>query len=282
MIHIDRGRIPPPNSLTDSDSPGVRETRRAIAFYNDPANRDKSFPFNAYSGQDVKKCLEELFYSKCAYCESPYGATQPVDVEHFRPKGAVLVNGDLCGPGYYWLAANWDNLLPSCIDCNRPRVQGVCGQNAQVMGKASEFPIAREELRAKAPGEEENEERLLLNPCQDIPDEHLAFEVVGIDEVVVQPAQRQDGTPSPQGQESIRVYALQRPKLIMARGARIKIIKAQVARLNDYITDLNQGPDDKKAAERLAREMKELKRLLADDQPYAGMARQYVRKYMGK
>jgi uncharacterized protein (TIGR02646 family) len=281
MIHVYRSQVTPPNSLTDANGPGARENQRAIAFYNDHANWSKAFPFNAYSDPDVKQRLNELFHFKCAYCESYFGATQPVDVEHFRPKGAVLVNGHLSGPGYYWLAANWDNLLPACIDCNRPRTQEVYGQNAQVQGKATEFPITNENKRAKAPGQENREGRLLLNPCLDDPDEHLVFEVEGEDEVVVRPAQHRNGRESRMGQESIRVYALQRSGLVWARRDRIKIIKAQVSRIGCYIRRLNQDPDDKEVESWLNDEMQELNRLLEDNQPYAGMARQYVKRIMG-
>ncbi|MEF9674035.1 hypothetical protein QNM99_25505 [Pseudomonas sp. PCH446] len=44
-----------------------------------------------------------------------------MDVEHYRPKGAV--SEDASHPGYWWVAMDWDNLLPSCIDCNRKRKQ---------------------------------------------------------------------------------------------------------------------------------------------------------------
>src|SRR5688500_1280853 len=118
MRAVERGQCPP--GLDGPDSVGGRERARAIAFYADEANRDESFDFRAYGHDDVKLELERMFHQKCAYCESDYGATEPVDVEHYRPKGAFLrPDGSLSNPGYYWLAAEWTNLLPSCIDCNR-------------------------------------------------------------------------------------------------------------------------------------------------------------------
>jgi uncharacterized protein (TIGR02646 family) len=281
MIHVTRSDVTPPRSLTNTDGRGAHERQRALVFYSNPENRNKSFPFNAYSDTEVKQKLNILFHFKCAYCESYYGATQPVDIEHFRPKGAVLVDGRPNGPGYYWLAADWDNLLPSCIDCNRPRTQEIFGQNDQVQGKATEFPITNEAKRAKAPGQEKQERRLLLNPCLDDPDKHLVFEVEEDDEVVVRPAKYRNGRVSPMGRESIRVYALLRSGLVKARRERIKIIKAQVSRIDRYIRRLNQDPDDEEIQGWLKDEMEELNRLLEDDQPYAGMARQYVKRIMG-
>lgn len=281
MIHVNRRTVSPPKSLTDPEGPGVKETQRAIVFYHDPANRDKPFPFKAYGEAEVKKCLNELFHYKCAYCESYFGATQPVDIEHFRPKSAVLVGDQLRKPGYYWLAAKWENLLPSCSDCNRPRTQEVGNQKPQVQGKANQFPISNEASRAESPGQEDREQRLLLDPCLDNPDKHLVFEVEGEDEVVVRPAKLTKGKESRIGQESIRVYALQRSGLAQARRDRFKLIKAQLVRINRYIRRLDQNPDDQEIQQWLTDEMKELDRLLKEDQPYVGMARQYVKQILG-
>ena len=71
------------------------------------------------------------FFGKCAYCESLITNNQPGDVDHYRPKGRVMdannkpvmittALGENPHPGYYWLAYQFSNLLPSCIDCNRP------------------------------------------------------------------------------------------------------------------------------------------------------------------
>jgi uncharacterized protein (TIGR02646 family) len=76
-----------------------------------------------YKDGAVKAALDAMFHGKCAYCEFMYIGGMPVDIEHFRPKGAVIVGGKMRKPGYYWLAAKWENLLPSCIDCNRKRDQ---------------------------------------------------------------------------------------------------------------------------------------------------------------
>ena len=47
----------------------------------------------------MKRRLDLLFHGKCAYCETFYSASAPVDVEHYRPKGAV--SEDPSHPGYY-------------------------------------------------------------------------------------------------------------------------------------------------------------------------------------
>lgn len=286
MIHIDRREVKPPKILADPAEKGAEEIKKAIEFYADAANREKAFPFEVYGNEEVRKALNLLFHFKCAYCESSYAGTQPVDVEHYRPKGAVVINGKPRKPGYYWLAARWENLLPSCIDCNRPRLQDITGQNAEVLGKASQFPIANESRRATAPGAEKKERRLLLNPCQDDPEKHLVFEFIEnendprIVDVIVLPAKLPNGKESPMGKESIHSYALQRPGLVMERSRRFKDIKAQVARINRYLKRLDDDPDDQDNLNDLQEEMEELKRMIADDQEYAGMARQYVKSIL--
>lgn len=165
---------------------------------------DKSFSFGVYKRDDVKRLLHQMFHGKCAYCETFYSASQPMDVEHFRPKGAVAEDDD--HPGYWWLAMKWDNLLPSCIDCNRKRKQitpkgdvkqvalldgdraTFSAQQRRNSGKKDSFPIAETGARATEPGDTAredlaaavspdlaDEQALLLNPCREDPATHLLY-----------------------------------------------------------------------------------------------------------
>jgi uncharacterized protein (TIGR02646 family) len=129
------------------------------------------------------KYLLALFNGKCAYCETDIVSNQPGDVEHFRPKGRVVDDnfkpvrvkyrrwGETDHAGYYWLAYDWDNLFPSCIDCNRYRKHGT-GADAGA-GKADRFPV--EGPRALEPDDELKESALLINPSIDDPAAHLQF-----------------------------------------------------------------------------------------------------------
>jgi hypothetical protein len=115
------------------------------------------------------------FKAKCTFCETSisnhYG-----DVEHYRPKAGIQdenrkwvgirVGGKkIRHPGYFWLAYDWKNLIPSCSGCNRFQ-HGV--------GKGSCFPV--DGLHAKKPGQEKNEKPLLLNPLVDEPGQHIEFD----------------------------------------------------------------------------------------------------------
>ena len=117
--------------------------------------------------------LLKLSHQKCAYCESNITATQPGDVEHYRPKGRIrdalgrivkttrfAVGSD--HPGYWWLAYCWENLLPSCIDCNRRRGHPETTDQA---GKADYFEVGG--VRAELPSESlEDEKAMLLDPSE--------------------------------------------------------------------------------------------------------------------
>lgn len=65
----------------------------------------------------LKDVLLDDFHGKCAYCDATLEHVAWGDVEHFRPKAEVTE--DASHPGYYWLAYDPDNYLPSCQKCNQ-------------------------------------------------------------------------------------------------------------------------------------------------------------------
>ncbi len=136
--------------------------------------------------KDVYFNGDRPFFGKCAYCETRIHSNQPGDVEHFRPanrvteidgtKPTVTIDGHTeLHPGYYWLALDWRNLLPACADCNRPTSSKTGGT---LVGKWDKFPVRGK--RATAPGEEAEEEPLLLNPMWDDPEVHLGIDLLGL------------------------------------------------------------------------------------------------------
>lgn len=175
--------------MTGDDARALRELEKFREYFAAPD--DKAPTFAVYKTDGVRKRLDELFHGKCAYCESFYASTAPVDVEHYRPKGAV--HEDAAHQGYWWLGMDWDNLLPSCIDCNRKRKQMMPKLSAKLLtlqegtrgfsqgvlmssGKKDSFPV----LGTRAMNEASimaDEYPLLLDPCRDNPVEHLRFHI---------------------------------------------------------------------------------------------------------
>lgn len=274
MIFVDRTIIGAPNCLREPGSIGIRERNEFIEFYSEETNHDKKYKeYRAYKEKEIIEIFNLLFHNKCAYCESNYAKVQPVDVEHYRPKGGVVIDGHLVKPGYYWLASEWDNLLPSCIDCNRMRSHQIDeDEENHMLGKANLFPISNESSRAKKVGNECYEKRLLLNPCIDKPEDHLNF--------------LEDGTilaRSFMGLVSIETYGLHRKYLADAREEHAKSIKKAIDDVKfdlAHIDDLINLPGAvhlvERYLDRLRLHLIALKRFLDDKQEYLGLARQII------
>ena len=118
----------------------------------------------------MKDELFSLYHGKCAYCESPLRLSSWDQLDHFRPKNRVLdehsrvvcINraGKPHG-GYYWLAYEWTNLLPSCAVCNQR--------------KGAIFPVLAGSVHAKQPGQESGEKPIFIHPVNDDPADHLEY-----------------------------------------------------------------------------------------------------------
>lgn len=182
------------------------------------------------------------FRGKCSYCETRFIESQPGDVDHFRPKDRIEedingrrviltvknAGGQVPHPGYYWLAYEWRNLLPTCADCNRPNrgntKSGLC------VGKWCLFPV--DGFRALKPGEEIDEDSLLINPVDVDPADHLLIDRTGI-------MSAKDG--SKKGDACLKVFGLnEREALVKAR--REAYSRAEDALLR-WINALYEGND---------------------------------------
>jgi hypothetical protein len=143
MIRIAR-RTEPPELST------VRDERLAAARIANIAS--EKIGFREYD--IVKPQLAEMQYIKCCYCEKREEQAKYRDVEHYRPKST-----------YWWLAWTWENLLFSCIDCNREH-------------KRDQFPLAPEghALAAEQPPPG-TEHAMVLDPSDPAvdPTAHIEF-----------------------------------------------------------------------------------------------------------
>ena len=221
MRKIDRAEVDPPPSLTSPGCRGELELIRARNHFAQP--NPESFSFKAYKGDDVVAALNELFHGKCAYCESKFVAVTPVDVEHFRPKGAI----EQCPNhlGYWWLAAKWENLLASCPDCNRKRKQIIFElglsleelekKDKQLSGKGDSFPILGPSYALKEEEDLNAENPALIDPTLRDPRDHLHW-VFSEKYCLISPRWNGD-QPDPYGFASERVFGLNRQGLVEMR-----------------------------------------------------------------
>lgn len=272
MRKVSRGTKPAPAALSKRGRDKLTEFERAnnhMSAAIPPGGERTAFKFVSYKADEVKRRLEELFHGKCAYCESHYAAQAPVDVEHYRPKGAV--EGAPDHPGYWWLAMSWDNLLPSCIDCNRRRRQKMPQavndvallHRTMLAGKKDCFPING--IRAAAVSSNLTaEDALLLDPTRDDAADHLLF---WIDEgpaaglalpksvvpaVVLPAANEQAGAVaahagaaglSVRGAVSIQIYGLNRLRLVQERARvlqRLRFFEYIIVKVSSVIQTLSQ------------------------------------------
>lgn len=142
---------------------------------------------------EVSHQLNELFNHKCAYCESPAKGRPLVD--RFRPMfGARGQKKEFAEEHYWWLSYEWNNLYSICEECSKY--------------KANWFPVDGERCALESPYEQviEMEHPLLIDPCNDYPEEHLEFLESG--EVVAK---------SERGSATIEILRLNRKSLISAR-----------------------------------------------------------------
>ncbi|MDO6630085.1 hypothetical protein [Bacillus thuringiensis] len=231
MIKVKPETVPTELELSNSLSVGYIETAKAIELFSNMENAREKFNFSAYRCDALKKKLKKTFNGKCAYCESKIAGIAATEIEHYRPKKAVKINGEMKYPGYYWLAADFNNLLPSCPACNQIRKYELEDGTCIASGKGNEFPIVDETKRAKVPGEEVNEEPLLLHPYIDDPYKHLKFLSNGFVKIK---------NNSLRGDVSIQIYGLDRPELVPDRKEQLILVRkdlVNIIKIIDQIKD---------------------------------------------
>lgn len=272
------------------------DRQKAIDFFADPKNyagdrkitKKETPTFTAYKHPEVVDELMKLFRRKCAYCESTFKEVANQDVEHFRPKAAIET-GELdtetkkrkeLMPGYYWLVADWHNLLLSCQHCNRSQRHETPGHEKKVkMGKGTQFPLTDENRRVRDPRtpiRREEPYRLLVQPCADNDAER---QFSWTEDGLVRPE-------SKRGEVSIDIYALQRKDLVERREEEARELKLQVATVRDAAQDLLEAIEERKTS-RIARKerqlTREMDRLLARLGPasrYLALKRELIRDKM--
>ncbi len=141
--------------------------------------------------------------NKCVYCEQQISA---LVVDLFRPRLVSPESGyESTGPAYWWLAFEWTNFLPACVECSTLK-----GQKFPVYGPRMEFS-----------GSVTTEDAQLLNPA----DDELADRFVFLE----------DGRIAGQGDKArttIDVIGLNRPSLVSMRKAEWSDLQSMASEIN--------------------------------------------------
>ncbi|CAM1359131.1 HNH endonuclease family protein [Tenacibaculum xiamenense] len=135
-----------------------------------------SFDSKIYAHESIKNILKTSQFGKCAFCESNITHISHGDVEHFRPKKGYCQNNndELHGPGYYWLAYDFENLMLACQVCNQRE-------------KKNLFPLRNPEKRKISHNDANSlkkEKPFFINPLNEEPSFFIKFhgaQAVGID-----------------------------------------------------------------------------------------------------
>jgi hypothetical protein len=198
--------------------------------------------------------------TKCAWCERHCEWRRQLDVEHYRPKAAVmrwegsppLVSNEPpkqvpVSGGYWWLAFDWNNYSLACGPCN----QG---------WKRNLFPVGG--LRAPyGEGMETREVALLVDPMSSFRTaDHFSWTQLGI-----------MNAESERGTATIITCGLNRALLVSLRARTAQTVVGEIERFRRTLRTPGAA----------VRHLRALRELCAAASEFAGMNRWWVERKMG-
>jgi hypothetical protein len=202
VIHVDTrrlGRLLPPGWRQKA-----AEAQRELDLATTPKQRAEILKKKRLWG-DLNKILREASGDKCWYSESRERASR-MDIDHFRPKGAVRESDGTTRPGYPFLAYDFRNYRLSAQLMNQRTGVGDEGR-----GKHQQFP-----LRSGFPGATDvagigGEKALLLDPTVPRDPGLLTFDEEGRAKPSVSEARDRVGRE--RAERTVDVLWLDRPEL---------------------------------------------------------------------
>ncbi|EPR43439.1 hypothetical protein dsx2_2290 [Desulfovibrio sp. X2] len=217
---------------------------------------------------EAKDSLAELSHDKCWYCESKQIRSDDA-VDHYRPKGNVQ-DTEREHPGYWWLAFDKQNLRYSCTFCNSRRKNPATGETE---GKGDYFPLKDEKKRAYNPGDERNEEPLLLDPCNSADPSLLDY--------------RSDGKPCckfpddpdcvQRVKASIKLYHLDHEGTAEERRLLGEEIKSWLEEANEAYEDKKNG--DRQAARTYSSRFRDIQTKMRPEAEYSVFAKRFIASF---
>lgn len=289
MIKVERAALPAILDLEDDNSAASGEFRLIVDFMQ--ANGGKlpgKMDFNAYRDDSVKSVLIKMFHGKCAYCEWLAVAGSDGDVEHYRPKKGVS-DAEKAGvdhPGYWWLAMKWENLLLSCQHCNQSRRQlihepGLSEEDIarekrenrlRTTGKLNRFPVENDTWIISHTDDVEDEQPMLLNPCEIDPEDLLEWDFERSISTVKAKAD------DPRAAATIDILGLNRRRLTEARVRYLNSLRLKRRHILDKLNKARAAPSEEVALihlEDIGTGMAEIEAAGEPDREFAGLARAF-------
>lgn len=256
MIRIHRG--PTPVSLRSLEIEIEKERMKEYHALPLIMRKHSKYPGKkSFFEGDVKEQLIREFHGKCAYCETRMFTSDVVNVVHFRPtSGTYFSEKAYSREHYWWLTFEWGNLYYACQ---------ICESN-----KRNHFPISGKPARVgKIEAELQREKRLLLDPCNDNPEEELTFDETG--RVLSKTAR---------GKRTITLLALNRSQLVAAREKELRNLQSICSHFS-YLLAQNKTLDPHETHDhQLAEYIHIFENAVAPFSQFCAMKRQFMRKWM--
>lgn len=292
------------DALLKKNKQGKTEREEADAYYGaNPPPTSSWDGFERYKADPVCEALDAIFHGKCAYCESSYRALEARNVEHYRPKGGIAEAP--AHPGYWWLAATWENLLPSCPICNQIRRHVVYDGHMTLAefeaaklekaekvrsGKLDAFPVAAKNWQTIVDGPLNAEDPLLLNPCECDPENHIEWNFDWTPSTPLWEAEKvtalvrprtANGTEDIHAVTSIGVYGLNRAGLVEDRMLRIKDLqRVSLPIVKTFLKAGQQQTPEPEIEADLQEYTNNLMEFAESEQRYAGMALAFAKRFL--
>lgn len=199
MIKVELQESP---DFLESDMVELAIEKMEVFFKSKNRNQKRySWPFNGEIDGKLKPYLHNVFYGKCGYCESKIESPRSGTIDRYRPNNGVREKNEYYQDLYWWLTFEWSNLIYSCKECNQYKGNYFPVDGKRVLNENEEF---------------NSENRKLLNPYLDEPNDHLEYWTEERDSI---------NASSEEGNQTIELLRLNRTGLVEGRKkARKKIV----------------------------------------------------------
>ncbi len=122
MIHLDRSKTKRPDFYYSKEWESFVQDTRAFYELPEKARSQSRHSFqNPNEIREIKEALIAEFYGKCAYTEAPLSYDDCVIIRHRPRMGAVGLESHSDRDHYWWLAYEWENLVPVLAECARAK-----------------------------------------------------------------------------------------------------------------------------------------------------------------
>jgi uncharacterized protein (TIGR02646 family) len=223
-----------PQKLMDNKAVWQKNLNAAIIVYGSYKTipeKERENLIKHYKDDAIKTPLFESFHQKCAYCECNTTEGGYMEVDHFKPKSL-----------YPESVFEWNNLLPSCRQCN-----GI--KNNYDTGGA-----------------------LLINPYEADPEDAFYYKRIQI--------KPKEGNYFTMAKQTIEICRLNRYQLLLSRSRILPKLERSCMDIETAITEYNEATSDKekkRCLRNILDALSTIDSIQKDTETYAGFCRYFFK-----